>query len=187
MPRVHLVQKNRKQFTCGRCREAIEPGAGYRHWKFRYGGKVVRCLNCPPPRASELTQSAHKSTAYAAQEAWQDAQPEILKLTDPEAYHDAMQTALESLQEGAREVYDGYEEALDQWEHGNAMLEEYRDMADEWMNELENIYLDDPPYTAEDLADIDDEDERESAEQENTEWREACMTLIEDAADNLNL
>src|SRR5687768_5532152 len=75
MPRVTIVKAARKaQGTCGKCSAKISVGDGYRWWKFRYGGRRVRCVKpeCAP-RAGDLTQSAFYSQLYDIQDSFQAA------------------------------------------------------------------------------------------------------------------
>ena len=94
MPRVNSVEKARKSpGTCPKCSKKIEKGASYIHWKFRYGGKRIRCTICPRPRQSELTNSDKLSRCYAAGEASSDAIDSFRKNFDVEVLRQAPDAA----------------------------------------------------------------------------------------------
>lgn len=64
---VHTVKKCRKSpGDCGRCGRTIKKGEPYIHWKFRYGGKRVRCLECPCKRAASRPGTSISSSAAPA-------------------------------------------------------------------------------------------------------------------------
>lgn len=75
MPRVTMVNKARKaQGTCGKCGAKIKKGDSYRWWRFRYGGRRVRCAKSEcRPKPSDLTQSAFYGTLYDIQDSLEDA------------------------------------------------------------------------------------------------------------------
>ena len=137
MPRVHHVKKSRKaQGACGKCGDLLPAGSAYRWWKFRYGGKRKRCTKpgCAP-RGSDLTQSAHLSGMYAAQEEIEDAAG---------GSQDDIAAALNSAAEQAREVSDNYRESAENIEsgfgHRTYQCDELEERADEvsaWADELE--------------------------------------------------
>ena len=75
MPRVTTVKKAQKaQGECGKCNTKINKGDSYRWWKFRFGGRYVRCLKpeCSP-KPSDLTQSEFYGTLYGIQESVETA------------------------------------------------------------------------------------------------------------------
>ncbi len=68
------MKKARKdQGQCGKCGVQINAGNGYKWWKFRHGGRRIRCMNpkCAP-RPSDLTQSEYYQTMYGIQEQFHD-------------------------------------------------------------------------------------------------------------------
>ena len=68
MPRVTRVAKAQKaQGSCSKCGKKIAKGDPYIWWKFRFGGKRVRCAECPP-KPSDLTQSEYLSQVYDLEE-----------------------------------------------------------------------------------------------------------------------
>lgn len=75
MPRVTFVKKAQKaQGQCGKCGVKIRIGDSCRWWKFRYGGRRVRCAKTAcAPKASDLTQSEFYSTLYSIQDSLEEA------------------------------------------------------------------------------------------------------------------
>lgn len=116
MPRINSVKAARKPAKCNRCGKPIEIGQGYIYWEFRFGGTIKRCLACPRPRQSELTQSDKKSALYAAAESVEDAiqaygNEEFETTEDFEA--STLSEALRSAAEEVRGVGEQYQEAAD--------------------------------------------------------------------------
>jgi ABC-type transporter Mla subunit MlaD len=148
MPRVYSPKKNRsgKSLACGRCSRTIEPGETYYWWKFRYGGKQVRCGD-HYPRPSELTQSK-LSQVYAAVEGAEDA------LGDAKTV-DEVTGALETAAGEVRDVADEYREAAEAMGDAGSEHEERADAVEEFADALEQF---DP--------DLDDEPEEDESEEE---------------------
>lgn len=71
MTRVTL-QKARKPYTCGRCRNEIKPGETYYAWAFFRQSVQKRCQLCCP-RASETEPNDKLQMVYAADESVKDA------------------------------------------------------------------------------------------------------------------
>ena len=93
MPRLNVVNKCRKSpGSCGKCGDKIDKGQPYKWWKFRYGGKRVRCAKpeCAP-KSSDLTQSEFYGTLYGIQEELEAA---IEEFRNGEGDKDAMCSAL---------------------------------------------------------------------------------------------
>lgn len=163
MPKVISVVKARKSpGTCGKCAKPIKEGTSYVWWKFRYGGKRVRCTTCPRPRQSELTNSDKLSRCYAAGEGISDAIDQFHKDGDIED----LRSALESAAQDIREVAEEYRESASNVENGmngNRMpicdeLEEKADNLDSKADEIEQA--------AGSLEDFDEDQAKEEAEEE---------------------
>lgn len=183
MPRVHTVLKNRKPQTCGKCRKEIGVGEGYKHWSFRYGGKSVRCLTCKI-RRSELTQSGYFAQVYDAQDDFHDTVGELDR-TDWEGFRDSLIAAAENVRDVADGVKGEYEDALAEWEHGNSMLEEKVEMAEQWYEELDSA-ISDVDGEEPDLPDEPDEDADEEEKEEYQSERESAIeTFVEDIANKI--
>lgn len=177
MPRVHTVTNNRKEQKCGKCGATVTVGAGYRHWSFRYGGKVKRCLVCPAPRPSELTQSGYLQQLYGAQENFDDT-VSGLDRSDWEGFRDAIVSSLEDAEQTARDCVDEYEDALSEWEHGNSMIEEKKDACEEWADALESAKSDIEGEEP-DLPDEIDEDDEEITDEEKQEYKDERELAID--------
>lgn len=183
MPRVHTVEKNRKAQKCGKCGRKIEINEGYRHWSFRFGGKKTRCLTCPRPRPSELTQSSYKQQAYGAQEGFEDS-IYTLERSDPESFRDAMVELVENVRQTAEDLRDDYQAALDEWEHGNVMIEEKVEAAEEWEGALDGIKAD-IEGTEPDLPDELEEDATDEEKEEYESEKERAIELFCDEVEEM--
>jgi chromosome segregation ATPase len=179
MPRVHTVLKNRKPQKCGKCKKEIAIGEGYKHWSFRYGGKSTRCLTCKIAR-SELTQSGYFAQVYDAQDAFHDA---LSELERDESFAEAVSDLLDNVYSTADDVASEYQDALDQWEHGNSMLEEKVEGAEQWRDEIESV-KDDISGETPDLPDEPDDDADDEEKQEYEEEKERVLSEFCDDIEN---
>jgi len=163
VPRVTSVEKARKSpGTCGKCGKKIPAGTSYIWWKFRYGGRRIRCVTCPRPRQSELTNSDKLSRCYAAGEEISDAIDSFRKDFDEEG----LRSALEGAASEIREVAEEYRESSSNVEsgmNGNRMpicdeLEEKADNLDSKADEIESA--------SSELEEFDEDKAKEEAEEE---------------------
>ena len=150
MTRVIAVKNARKdQGCCGRCGSPITKGMSYRWWKFRYGGKHIRCTGTAcAPRSSDLTSSDKLSTLYSHQE---NAQDSIAEAKD----HISILGALEDLVVGINEVAEEYRDSAENIrEHfsESATADECEEKADE----LEGWALDVESYGVDEDEPLDD-------------------------------
>ena len=131
MARVHRVERSAKEHVCGRGGHVIPKGDPYLHASpgFRRRRPLIRCIQ-HPFRPSELTTSA-ASEPMAAVEAFEDAASAGF-----DSFADLV-SAWDELKSAAEEYLQAREEALEAWEHGNSMLEELRDTAQEAYDELD--------------------------------------------------
>lgn len=180
--RVTSVKKSRQARECGKCGDKIAVGDGYVWWKFRFGGKRVRCLKAEcAPRPSDLTSSDKLSRLYAIQENLSDEIAEWRK-NDPTDTED-LKTALESAGSEAREVADEYRESAqnieDGFGHETSMSEEINEKAesvDSWADELEQVDLDES-------CERDDDAPNDVL----SDWQDEQAQKIEDASVALEL
>lgn len=184
MPRVNTVKKARKSpGACGKCQKKIAKGAGYRWWKFRYGGKHRRCLACPPPRASELTSSDKLSRVYGAGESIEDAIGAFRKDHEIEA----LKTACEEAASELREVAEEYRESAQNIEDGLNVRTQQCDELEEKADNIESK-ADEIEQAAGDLEEFDEDAAEEEAEGELDEFEEGereekLKKLIEEKKD----
>jgi hypothetical protein len=141
VPSVTVVQKAKKeQGACGRCGDKIDAGSPYRWWKFRYGGRRIRCMKpgCSP-RRSHLTNSDKLSRCYAAGEAIEDA---INAFRDSKEISD-LRSALEEAASEARDVAEEYRESAqnieDGFNHPTQQSEELAEKADNLESQADEI------------------------------------------------
>lgn len=153
MPRVTTVKSARKsQGTCGKCGARIKEGDTYRWWKFRYGGRRVRCAKpeCTP-RASDLTQSAFYGQLYDLQ----DSLDEAIANKDADALR-SIADDLRSLGEECSSSRDNMPEGLQDSDTGELLqtrADECESRADELesaADERESLNTDDWEQYAED-------------------------------------
>jgi len=167
MPRVNTVKKARKSpGDCPKCSKKIAKGMAYIWWKFRYGGKRIRCASCPRPRQSELTNSDKLSRCYATGEAVGDAIDAFRKDYDEESLRSALESAAEELREVAQEYRDSADN-VESGMNGNRMpicdeLEEKADNLEGKADELDDA-----------AANIQEFDEDQAKEEAETEAGEA--------------
>lgn len=142
MPRVTTVKKAQKaQGTCGKCGAKIKKGDSYRWWKFRFGGRRVRCAKpeCTP-KPSDLTQSAFYGTLYSIEESVTDAIADFEGGGEPDALADALRQAAEELRELGEECTsnrDNMPEGLQDSETGE-LLQNRADECESKADELES-------------------------------------------------
>ena len=143
MPSVKLVKRARKaQGKCGKCNEVLSIGSPYRWWKFRYGGRYVRCTKSECfPRPSELTQSEFRSAAYSIQENNEDA---VTSADDVDALESLRDDIASQIEE---EVVSSLQDKLDEIESGfghteipiYGEMEERKEAFEGWQQEVEGV------------------------------------------------
>jgi len=135
MPRVITVKKARKdQGTCGKCGEPIRAGDAYRWWKFRYGGKRIRCSKpeCAPGRA-DLTQSDFWISVYGLEDDLAAA-----------ATREDIEGVVEQIRELAEEQQDklyNMPEGLQEGDTGQ-LLQDRAQYLEDWAQEMEDAVAD---------------------------------------------
>jgi hypothetical protein len=164
MPRVNHVAKARKtksgnRPTCGKCGKVIEIGMPYLWWANRTtysSSRKDRCVD-HPPRASELTMSQHKGTAYGIQESLTDALNEAGTVADiSTALEDAASTARDELYEGLIESSDNIVEGFGHETTQSEELRERADAAETWAGEFDGAASEVEGLTGDDAEDDDD-------------------------------
>jgi hypothetical protein len=128
---TRVVKAQKEPGACGKCGKKIQKGDPYMWWKFRYGGRRVRCPNCPPSRA-DLTQNDVLGIVYDAQDT---AQADVAAADSPDALQDAMIALAESIQE----AMEACQEKMDNIESGfgHTEIQAYQD-AEERQSSLED-------------------------------------------------
>jgi hypothetical protein len=177
MPRINRVQKAATdQGTCGRCNKEIKKGDAYKWIKFRYGGKRKRCGDCQF-RGSELTNSDKISRARAAGEDLEDNARSWMESGDADLSE--LQDFVETFKEDVQEVADEYRESrenmpdtLQDSDVGN-QCEENAENLENWVNDAENITLDDFYHDAD--SDI-------PKDEQYATWRDEQCELVTDLA-----
>lgn len=145
MPRLNIINKAQKgQGKCGKCGTEIKVGDAYVYWKFRYGGKRIRC-NAPAcrPRPSEMINSPFLSQAAALAEGLEDAVAAFENDPDVEALQGAVEEAASGFRELGEEAqgsFDNMPEGLQQGDTGQ-MLEQRAERCEEIADELEGLDL----------------------------------------------
>jgi hypothetical protein len=144
MPRVNHVKKAQKDHGTCRCGKKLRKGQPYRWWKFRFGGKRVRCMDCKI-RPSDLTNSK-MGVIWDGQEdasesivAWDPVHSDVSELGEI-----ATQLA-ETVREVSEEYMEGVETQREYFPSGNPVMEENEERAQElesWACELEDLESD---------------------------------------------
>lgn len=142
--KLNHVIKAQKPTKCGKCGKEIAKGDSYRWWKFRYGGRRVRCMDSAcSPRPSEMINSPFLSQAAALSEGLEDA----VAAFESDLDVDALQGAVEEAASGFRELgeeaqgsFDNMPESLQQGDTGQ-MLEARVEKCDEIADALAEIDL----------------------------------------------
>jgi hypothetical protein len=160
--------------SCSRCRDDIKAGDAYRWWKFRFGGKRIRCMKARcAPRPSDLTQSK-MSSVYAAQENVDDVLMDwdTIDLDDVrgplEELIDEVETIGEEYQEAADNQRDTFPDSptADENEERAQQLEEWKDQLEDAKDSLEEFE-----------GDKNDDDEPKD-EDEASAWRDGIMDAV---------
>lgn len=150
MPRVNTVQKTKKARKCGKCGDSIEIGQPYRWWKFRYGGKYVRCMkpDCSP-KPSDLTQSAFLGGMAEAEQSLGDAVRQVQEDQDLNSFAEELRgiaSTVRELGEEAQSSLDNMPEGLQQGDTGQLLeqrastCEEIADALEEAADSAENAF-----------------------------------------------
>lgn len=138
MPTVNRVEHARKpQGTC-RCGKAINVGDAYVWWKFRYGGRHVRCTSplCAP-KASDLTQSEYLSTIATISEMEVDSS----SVEGLAGSIESIKDEIENLQSETEDKLNNMPDSLQQGPTGE-LLQERIDSMDSVISDLEGIETD---------------------------------------------
>lgn len=170
MARVQTVKAARKEgLVCGRCREAIPVGSGYRHFKLNmFTGRHIRCMKpeCAPA-AWELVSNAKTAALLQAESILDDARAADSPLDTVEFLRDAiaMVEEVKDEVESAVSAWQGtnleYAERTQNWEGIAGELEDWLSSAEEWASTLESL-----AENAESF-DVDDDDCTDECE----DWR----------------
>ena len=156
MPRVIIVKKAQKaQGECGKCNAKIKKGDGYKWWKFRFGGRHVRCLKTEcAPRPSDLTQSEFYGTLYGIEESLGTAIEDFRNGGEPADLAGTLNELAEELRQLGSECQDKLDnmpEGLQQGDTGQLLenrAQECESKADELesaASEIESVELYDDP------------------------------------------
>lgn len=183
MPRVNSVKRCRKSpGSCGKCGKKIAKGKPYIWWKFRYGGKRVRCDECPRPRASELINSPKLSAIQAARESIEDAVASFRSDHDFDALHSALEDAAESVREVAEEYRESAQNIEDGFGHSTSQSDELNERGD--AVEAGADHIDDVASRLEEFDEDAEENETDDdREARREEWAEAVADEADEAAE----
>lgn len=150
--RINRVKKSRKdQGNCSRCGVELPKGSAYRWIKFRYGGKIKRCMSSTCAfRQSDLTSSDKLSTLYACQEAIEDEMTHLrenLPDFNPEEIEGTFTALASTIEDQTYEVenvadeYDQSAQNLEEYFPGSEQVYECEEKANacrEWYDELDS-------------------------------------------------
>lgn len=173
--RVVTVKKAAKdQGKCGSCGVEINKGDGYHWWKmgFRSNYKYKACLKseCFPSPSSR--ESSKFATIMAAQETFHSQ-------IDNADSQDVIESLVEDVASAVEEVQSEYQDALDQWEHGNEALQEKVDHYDGMVSEIQSFQLTESEPEKEDFS---SDEEFQTA---HDEWLEHARQEAIDAVEGI--
>jgi len=129
-------QKARRKWGCGGCGRDIVKGEEYYKARRRYAPMIVRCLDCGPPKASELTSSETLSQAYAIAEALDGTSRDSIE--DMAAALEDAYNELDTLIDEVTEKKSNLEEAFPSGCPAMEILEEYETELEGWREEIDN-------------------------------------------------
>lgn len=197
--KLNHVIKAQKTTKCGKCGKEIAKGDSYRWWKFRYGGRRVRCMDSAcSPRPSEMINSPFLSTAASLAEGLEDAVASFESDLDVDALQGAVEEAASGFRELGEEAqgsFDNMPEGLQQGDTGQ-MLEGRAERCGEIADELEGLDLEgiwdeacsELPETTPDEswgdADLDKLAETLQQEREKDETKEDFAQRLAEAIDD---
>jgi len=188
MPKVNRVEHARKpQGKCSKCGTDIISGAPYVWWKFRYGGRRVRCTKpeCQP-KPSDLTQSEYLSTVYE----WQERTFEFDCREDVESAKEEMAGEIETLRCELEEKLDNMPEGLRDGDTGQLLQERIASLQ-EAQDAIESIEVEiegeepEEPERAEGETDEAFAARRAAWCQEVEKWNEKNQPAFESAANEI--
>lgn len=139
---VTTVQKCRQSpGTCGCCGVKIKTGDAYRWWKFRYGGKRMRCMETKcNPRGSDLISNPFQSALAKINEDISDAFGQARSQTDPTIAISAIRDGAEELRNlgsEQQEKFDNMPYGLQQGDVGQ-LLENRANECEDKASEIES-------------------------------------------------
>ena len=170
MPRVHFVQKARKD------NPAVKAGESYYWWKFRYGGKRYSATR---PRQSQLTQSPYFGTVYSLMEEIEDTS--VMDEGDLESLRDSIQSQIEDLGQEAQDSLDNMPDSL-QYSPTGELLQERVDACETASDEISSIDIEFD--FDEDEPQPEDYDDEVEFNDEQNEWEERKSDALESWLDN---
>lgn len=174
MPRVHYVKKAQKDHPrCG-----VKKGEPYYWWKFNFGPRME---SKTPPKPSQLTRSAFKSTMIEIEERIQGVGTD----TEFETEVDSIKTDLENLLDETQGSLDNMPEGLQQGGSGEMLsnrVEEVQNMIDELDGiDLEVDEMDIRAGAEEDyLKGVGKDDKDQLREEQVDEMEEAVNDALEE-------
>lgn len=192
MARQTLVENNRKEQTCGRCRKTIAKNEGYLYATpgFR-GHKLIRCRACGF-RSSELTTSK-LSGVYAANEDIEDAceafgKADLSSKDERASALDDLKLAIENAADAIDEIAQEYDDAAEAMGGAGEEMREKSEECSSYADELRSIDLDD--YEEAEANDSGTEETEPSEDDEDgsiEEWRQEVLSVVGDVVSGCSL
>lgn len=145
MGKITKVQKSRKEYTCGRCRQKIEVGQPYLRGDLNFSCPVIRCCKCGLEHW-EVTTSDYQLSVGELMYHWQK------NYSANEEGRDSIVSELEYIRDEQQERLDNMPEGLQQGDTG-MLLQDRIDCLESAISELEDIDFDDPEQD-EDMEDV---------------------------------
>jgi hypothetical protein len=146
MASIERVKSCRKSpGKCNKCDREIKQGEPYKFWKItRFSSKSVRCVDCPDPRPSQLTNSEFYGQLYGQQESIEDAlksgeMDEIIGAVDCAIDDfDGMMSDLDDKISNLESSFPNGCPSLDTLQERRDALEPYKEELESWKSDAES-------------------------------------------------
>ena len=170
--------------VCEKCHSKIQPGDSYQWWANRLPGqrssiRRIRCASCSP-RLSERTPG-RAGQLLSIQENVADQLGEFGGEADD--LEMIVQDAADSIREIAEELRESAQNIEEGFGHPTSTSEELEERAESisgQCDEIEGIYIPDPPEK-------DEEGDEDAFQNEYDSWRDEAISLVEDAISEVDL
>lgn len=190
MPRVNRITKSLTAHKCGKCGADIPKGSAYLWWKFRFGGKYIRCSKpeCAP-KGSDLTQSEYLGAAADFEDSFNSAEDlDVLREIADE---------IRNLGQEQEDKRSNMPDSLQESDTGN-LLQERAEACENTASEIESACddaeseIDGWEFKVEDLSEEDRKQYEPLSEEEKKEEQERFKEefteeKIQEAKDNVSL
>lgn len=178
--RLNTVKSARKPgMKCGVCQTPIEKGMPYVWWKFRFGGRYIRCM-AHKPQAWERESNSKRQDLMRASDALDNARSEttatdaINALTEARDYAESAKDEFDNAVQSWTGTNLEYSENYQNFESAVSELEDFISDVEDAMSELES--LDEPDEAA-------FEDDPDGYDDAQAEYESDLQRILDDIPD----